>query len=113
MAIIEFVLLDVPRDVGVYTFARSITRKSVMQLRKQAAEGRPLVKWDTDDFPTNMSRIDYYDQIRDSVARLTSCDCAYHLFYRTSLDETAEQISLEQLDNRLDADIEYGKQERD
>ena len=113
MAIIEFVLLDVPRDVGVYTIACSITGESMMQLRKCVADGTPLVKWDTDDFPLNLERIEHYDQIRPSIAKLTSCECDYQLFYRPSSDDDAEQISIEQLNNLLESDIEYEKQERD
>ena len=113
MAIIEFVLFDVPRDVGVYTIARSITDESTMQLRKRVANGTPLVKWDTDDFPLTLERSEHYDQIRTSIARITSCDCDFHLLYRISPDDDAEQISLEQLNNLLESDIEYDRQERD
>ena len=113
MAIIEFVLLDAPRDVSVYMHARSITRVSTIQLRKRGEDGTPLVKWDTDDFPLNLERAEYYDQIRDSASRLASYDCDYNFLYRPPPNDDAEQISIEQLNNLLESDIEYEKQERD
>ena len=113
MSIIEFLLLDAPRDVGAYTFARSITNESTMQLRKRVANGQPIVQWDTDDFPLDSERTEHQDQIRRSVAILTSCDCDYQLFYRPSPDDDADQISAEQLKNLLESEIEYRKQERD
>lgn len=113
MAIIEFLLLDAPRDVGVYTIARSITDESTMQFRKRVADGKTLVQWDTDDFPLDSERAEHHDQIRASVSKLTSCDCDYQLFYRPSSDDDAEQISAEQLNNLLESEIEYENQERD
>ena len=113
MAIIEFVLLDVPRDVSVYTHARSITQVSTIQLRKRVEDGTPLVKWDPDDFPLNLERAEYYDQIRDSASRLASCDCDYNFLYRSSPNDDAEQMSIKQLNNLLESDIEDEKQERD
>lgn len=113
MAIIEFVLLDVPVDVGVYTIARSITGETTMSLRKCVVDGTPLVKWGMDDFPLNSERIEHYGQICDSISELTSCDCDYQLFYRPSSDDDAEPISIEQLNNLLESDFKYEKQERD
>ena len=64
MAIIEVLLLDAPRDVGVYAIACSVTGESTMQLRKRVADGEPLVVWDTNDFPSDSERTEHHDQIR-------------------------------------------------
>ena len=68
MAIIEVLLLDALRDVGVYAIARSVTGESTMQLRKRVADGKPLVVWDTNDFPSDSERAEHHDQIRVSVS---------------------------------------------
>ena len=97
MAIIEVLLLDALRDVGVYAIARSVTGESTMQLRKRVADGEPLVVWDTNDFPSDSEHTEHHDQIRVSVSKLTSRDCDIQLFYRPSSNDDAEQISTEQL----------------
>ena len=113
MAIIEFVLLAIPHDASVYNVARSITNESIMQLRKHVAERTALVKWDTDNFPLTLKRDQHYQQIKLSIEKLGSCCCEHQLFYRITSDEDAEPISLEQLFNLLESDLNYEKQKRD
>lgn len=113
MAIIEFVLLAIPHDVGVYNVVRSIINKSIMQLKKHVVEGTALVKWDTENFPLTLERDQHYQQIKLSIEKLGSCRCEHQLFYRITLDDDAEPISLEQLFNLLESDLNYERQERD
>ena len=113
MAIIGYVLQGPPDDVGVYTIARSITGESTVQLRKRAADGKPLVNWDTDDFAIASERASHHDSIRHWLAKLTSCDCEYELHYRPSSDDESERIGIDQLHNLLDSEIQYEQQEHD
>lgn len=80
MAIIEFVLLDFPYDMGVYAIFRSITNKSTIQLRKRVANSTAFVKWDTDNFPLTLKREQNYEQIKSSLEKLSSSSCKYQLF---------------------------------
>ena len=113
MAEIAFTLDSSPRDLGVFTIVRSITGRSIMDLRNRVSDGRPIIKWDTEDYPLDSDRVEYYNRIRDSITKLASCDCEYQLHYRTSSDDDPEVVSIEQLKNLFDSDIEYEAQERD
>ena len=113
MAEIAFTLDSSPRALGVFTIVRSTTGQSIMDLRNLVSDGKPIIKWDTDDFPLDSDRVEHYNRIRDSITKLASCDCGYRLFYRPSSDDNPELVSIAQLNNLLESEIEYEAQDRD
>ena len=107
MSVYEAVIVDTePSSAGVIQAVRRLTDLAIPDIRQRVTDAQPVITWNADQYAIDGDRDTIHQQILADIASLRDSGCDLLFRYRPAPDDSAEDVTYDQMLNLMQADID-------